>query len=279
MSTIFRWKEDDIFNLLRSCDKDEVLPFILKYLPIGNRVLESGCGLGRFVKYLQDRGWEAVGIEYSGEATAMVHRTWPELKIIQGDVVYSPFSGETFDGVISLGVVEHWLEGPEKPLRETYRVLRRGGIAIITVPCLNGIRRFKRLIWWKEAGEILRYFLRLIIKGKTGYPFKLNRFQKGYKYVVCPSIGPFHEYNMTPGNFAAEVRNAGFELLEHRALDHIDGLYHELNPFKLLVKFQDWDFRISRPARQFNEFLKAIPFLHCHTQIIVARKPHTEHSN
>jgi SAM-dependent methyltransferase len=228
------------------------------------------------VKYLQDRGWEMVGIEYLEETTAMVHRTWPELKIIQGDVVSSPFRRETFDGVISLGVVEHWTEGPEKPLRDIYRVLRGGGIAIITVPCLNSVRRFKRLIWWNDLRDISRYFLRLAFKGKSKYPFKLNRSQKGYKYVVSPSIGSFYEYHMSPSNIAAEVRNVGFELVEHRPLDHIDGLYHELNPLKLLVKFQHWEFKTSRFAQHLNEVLKKRPFFHCHMQVIIARKPNTK---
>jgi SAM-dependent methyltransferase len=45
-----------------------------------------------------------------------------------------PYAGGTFDGVISLGVVEHDEAGPLAALRELRRVLRPGGVAIITVP-------------------------------------------------------------------------------------------------------------------------------------------------
>jgi len=276
MSTIFHWKADDIDNLLNSCEADEVLPFILKYLPTGTLVLESGCGLGRFVKYLEDRGWDIVGLEYSKHSICIIHKTWPNLKVIQGDVALSPFREKTFDGVISLGVVEHFIDGPGKPLKEIYRILKNDGIAIITVPCMNRVRMLKEMIWWNDFREALRYVMRSIVKGKPTYPFKLNRLMHEYMYVVHPSIGPFYEYHMSIDRFAAEVRRVGFEIVEHQPLDHIDGLYHELNPFKLLIKFNKWEFKVSRFAYCLNEALMAIPFLHCHMQVIIARKSWNE---
>ncbi len=276
MSTIFHWKEDDIDSLLRSCDTDEVLPFVLKYLPTGGRVLESGCGLGRFVKYLQDRGWDMIGLEYSKPSLDLVHKTWPQLKVIQGDVGLSPFREETFDGVISLGVVEHFVDGPDKPLKDIYRILKKNSIAIITVPCMNSVRMFKELIWWNDLRDAFLYILRSIIKGRPSYQFEFNRLRNGYKYIVAPSIGPFYEYHMSVERFAAEVRRVGFEIVEHQPLDHIDGLYHELNPFKLLVKFNNWEFNISRFAYRLNKILMAIPFFHCHMQVVIARKSCTK---
>lgn len=274
MSIVFSWNLYDIDSLLASCEKDEVLPLILKHFPKGSKVLESGCGLGRFVKYLEDRGLEMTGLEFSHESCQMVSSKWPELNIVQGDAADSPFPEKSFDGAISLGVVEHWTEGPEKPLKDLFRILRCGGLAIITVPCFNRVRKLKRMLWWEELRNILQFFLIAVIRRKSLKSLKLNKLQSTFKYVVYPSIGPFYEYRMSPDEFAAEIRKAGFEIIEHLPLDHMDGLYHELNPFKLLVKFRNWDFTASQIGIDLNQALKKTPFLHCHMQVVVARKPY-----
>ena len=120
MSTIFQWNPADIKALLETCETDGLLPLILKYMPKGADVLESGCGLGRYVKYLEDKGWHTVGLEWSQETLKAMHGVWPELKVVMGDAANSPFPENIFDGVLSLGVVEHWSEGLEATLRDIY---------------------------------------------------------------------------------------------------------------------------------------------------------------
>lgn len=53
-----------------------------------------------------------------------------------------PFQSERFDVVSAIDVLEH-LERPEKAIRETYRVLRQGGVLLCQVPNLAswGLRR------------------------------------------------------------------------------------------------------------------------------------------
>ncbi len=273
MSIIFNWQKNDIYNLLNSCEKDEILPFIKCYFPIGSSILESGSGLGRFVKYMQDRGWKMTGLEYSNESNTIVRSTWPELKIVQGDVACSPFKSESFDGIISLGVVEHWVDGPEKALTDMFRLLKKGGVAIITVPCLNSIRRFKRFLWWYDFRDFVLYLIRLVFRKKPNYPLKLNRLQKKFKYDISPAIGPFYEYHMSTHSFEKEINRIGFEIIEHNPLDHIDGFYHDLNPFKIFIKFHRWEFHTTLIAMYINKILKKIPYFHCHMQVIIAKKP------
>lgn len=260
-------------SLLASCPKDDVLPVILKHLSKGSKLLESGCGLGRFVKYLHDCGMDITGLEISELTCTAVRKKWPEVKIIQGDASNSPFRSNSFDGVISLGVVEHWVSGPGDPLKDIFRILKPRGVAIITVPCFNRIRRLKRKIFWDEFWRILRDFPRLIIRRNFAQLLMVNRFRRGFKYVVSPPIGRFFEYRMSRDEFAAEVLQAGFEIVEHIPLSHIDGIYHELNPFKMFIKFENWDFKVSSMGRYLDQALMKIPFLHCHMQAVVATKP------
>jgi SAM-dependent methyltransferase len=265
MSTIFQWDPNDVETLLTTCETDGLLPLIIKYMRRNTLILESGCGLGRYVKYLQDRGWQMVGLEWSQNTLKALHGVWPELEVVVGDAENSPFPDNTFDGVLSLGVVEHWPKGLEKPLRDIYRVLKPGGVAIITVPCLNRVRQIKQRLFYNE----FRALMGCIIKRKWK---PLNRFQKDYKYMVYPASGNFYEYRLSKEEFLSEIRKTGFQVLEHLPLGEIDGIYHELNPLKVLVKFHTWKFKVSVIGCLVNNILKKWPFFHSHMQTVIVTK-------
>jgi len=42
MSIVFKWNEEDYFDLLESCDNDDTAPYILKYMPKDGLVVEAG---------------------------------------------------------------------------------------------------------------------------------------------------------------------------------------------------------------------------------------------
>ncbi|HEV3167159.1 MAG TPA: class I SAM-dependent methyltransferase, partial [Isosphaeraceae bacterium] len=94
----------------------------------GRRVLDLGCGKGRFARHLQERGAEVIGLDQSatmlGQA-ALVHR-------VHGSTRRLPLADESFDAVIAIEVVEHLDErGLDETLAEIERVLRPGGIVAI----------------------------------------------------------------------------------------------------------------------------------------------------
>jgi SAM-dependent methyltransferase len=53
---------------------------------------------------------------------------------------------------ISLGVVEHDERGPDPILAEAGRVLERGGVAVVSVPYRNGVRRLAEP-WLRARGR------------------------------------------------------------------------------------------------------------------------------
>lgn len=106
MSVIFNWKKEDFGYLLKSWDKDEATPYILKYLPKSGKIIEAGCGMGRFVKYLSDRGYDnIIGIEYNGETVHYIKEIAPELNIIQGDVLNMPYRTRSIGGIFHWGLL------------------------------------------------------------------------------------------------------------------------------------------------------------------------------
>ncbi len=278
MYVIFTWKKEDFEYLLKSCDKDEATPYMLRHLPKSGKIVEAGCGLGRFVKYLSDKGYDIEGIEYSEETVRNVKKIAPELNIIQGDIINMPYRTESVDGIVSLGVIEHFISGCNEPLKEMYRVLKYGGIAIITVPSFNLIRKIKTYLYINEIGYFTRPIrmvkqsntLRRILGRKTpAKKLSYNRNQLDL-YNIWPTFGDFFEYRLTKKEFEDVLLGVGFRIIESTPIAHMDGIYHEFS--RLLVSFRNWEFSPSIIGTCLNRLLSKVPFCHNHMHLCVVRK-------
>ncbi len=116
-----------------------------RWLPPGATVLEAGCGPGHWVKFLREKGYEAVGMDLSEPGLQSSLRVAPSLRVARGDLMATPFQNDAFDAYVSLGVIEHFEEGPQQVLAEALRVVKPGGIFLFSVPFMNWVLRFKLL--------------------------------------------------------------------------------------------------------------------------------------
>src|SRR3569623_1863550 len=77
----------------------------------GKRVLDVGCGAGRFVEIALEAGAQVVALDYSVavEACREYHREkFPHsLNVVQGDIYHLPFRPGQFDFVYCFGVLQH----------------------------------------------------------------------------------------------------------------------------------------------------------------------------
>ena len=115
-----------------------------KYLPDkGSRILEGGCGYGHIVDAMDHWGYRATGVDFASETVAKIKEIMPNLDVHCGDVRALDYENDYFDGYWSLGVIEHFWEGYDHVLKEMKRVLKPGGYAFVSFPCISRLDRLK----------------------------------------------------------------------------------------------------------------------------------------
>jgi ubiquinone/menaquinone biosynthesis C-methylase UbiE len=107
----------------------------------GMRILESGCGTGRWMAYFEKLNNRAVGVDDSWGPLRVAREHDPDMRLVRGNVLHKPFLKDSFDAVFSSYVAEHFPEGPEALFREIHRVLKPNGLFFVVVPFNNVFRR------------------------------------------------------------------------------------------------------------------------------------------
>jgi SAM-dependent methyltransferase len=107
----------------------------------GMRVLESGCGTGRWMAFFEKLGNRTVGLDDSAGPLRVAREHDPAMTLVRASALLSPFKDNSFDAVFSSYVAEHFEEGPEALFREIHRVVKPGGLFFVVVPFNNAFRR------------------------------------------------------------------------------------------------------------------------------------------
>lgn len=119
--------------------------------------MEAGCGSGGVCFRLEDLGVKSLGIDIVPnivkDAYLFAKTISSEAQFIIGDITCLPLRSKSLDGVISLGVVEHFRLTDEtfQAFKETYRVLKDNGKALFTVPNLFVSVRNKFLLFFSKG--------------------------------------------------------------------------------------------------------------------------------
>jgi SAM-dependent methyltransferase len=135
------WSGQQLAHLLAVAERDPLSGHLVRHLPADGVVLEAGCGLGQYVLYLRRRGFATIGADFSFPALAAHRQHHRESPLTALDLRQLPLADGAIAAYISLGVVEHLESGPLPFLGEAARVLRPGGLALVAVPWVNGLRR------------------------------------------------------------------------------------------------------------------------------------------
>lgn len=115
---------------------DRYLRTLSRFLPTG-RILDIGCATGLLVKRLVDQGYDAIGIELNAQSARHGRETFG-VDIRNAPLESCALDAGSFDAVFLTDVLEHTAH-PRTFLREVHRILRPGGLAMITFPDICSI--------------------------------------------------------------------------------------------------------------------------------------------
>jgi SAM-dependent methyltransferase len=95
----------------------------------GVRALDAGCGVGRLTYAMRQLGATVTAFDYNDRAVAITHDFFKDdsaVRVMQADILRLPFAPESFDVVISFGVL-HYTEDPERAFDALARLVAPGG--------------------------------------------------------------------------------------------------------------------------------------------------------
>lgn len=176
----------EIRNILINHIHDSQLKrFASSYLR--GRLIDIGCGTKPYKDLLAPYVHEHIGVDQEG--------TLHDKSNIDlfGTAYQIPVGDASFDSAVCTAVLEH-VEEPERALRECYRVLKPGGVAIYSVP----------LIWHlheepKDFYRFSKYGLKYLFE-KTGFEVVELKALSGF-WITLGQLFVYYIYHFNVGPF------------------------------------------------------------------------------
>ena len=170
--------KSDIF--LKEGIPEEFFPF-----PANSQVLDIGCGVGMWTRELAKRGYQVSAIDLTNNGVEITKKSLAVFNLsanVQvGDAEELPFSKSIFDGVVCHGVIHH-TPNTAQCVSEMIRVLKPGGIAVVSVYYKNIILRSKLLT--RLVALLCSHWIKLPGRGRenlltSGNPNEIVRIYDG----------------------------------------------------------------------------------------------------
>ena len=242
----------------------------LKYLKKEDKIIDAGCGFGKWVIYLHRLGYDIKGVDNNDLAITKLKEHDNSISIEYGDILNLNYPDNYFDAFISMGVIEHFEGGPIPALKEAYRVLKPNGLIFVSTPTVNMIRKLiiQPILNLINANHKLLAFPLLVIKQRWIKKSK-KELKKRKRYYH------FLEYRFTIKELQTFIRNAKFEVIQTiphdfpGSKDHAIGLAVD---FPFLKDPYGYNFKLNRIGKLISRLLNYIsPWIACASVLCVGR--------
>ncbi|MCX6082560.1 MAG: class I SAM-dependent methyltransferase [Chloroflexi bacterium] len=207
------------------------IPFT-RHLKKTDIILEAGCGTGQWVIALRKRGYNCIGTDYATQTLGFSKQLY-DMPYFSGDITTLGMASESCDAVISLGVVEHRQEGPEPFISDMLRVLKPGGLLLISVPYFNDLR-----VWRANHGA----------------------------YQDSISGLDFYQQAFTKNDISNILTKNGLKILEYYPYEHRKCLRQEI---KLVTFFGPF---LSKVFQKLSDYIPYVNSQLGHMLLVVAQK-------
>ena len=138
---------------------EKVIRYLLKY--VNGKTLDFGAGSAKYKQIIKEK---------TGEYLAFDMFSGPNIDVV-GDASNTLFPEENFDTIISTQLLEH-VERPWLVIKEIRRILKRGGVCILTAPFINPSHN--------DPGDYFRY---------TTSGIKSLFKNENFEIIECDSYG------------------------------------------------------------------------------------------
>jgi SAM-dependent methyltransferase len=156
----------------------------------GAVLMDYGCGSGWFAARMRDRGWNALGMDFSPHAVHAAKANF-DLRVIQGTLPHPAVPNDSLDALTLRAVLEH-VHRPCELLDAAYHALRPGGWLYLSVPNLSS--------WGFQAF------------GRSWFPLD----------------PPRHLLHFTPATLRQTVEKSGFEVSDSTTRGHAKWLLYSV---------------------------------------------------
>ena len=133
----------------------ERIDILKKYKPAG-RLLDIGCATGTFME-VASQNWDVFGVEISEYASQKAQEKG--LKVLQGDLVNSPYADQKFDIITMWDTLEH-LNHPTQVLQTLKKMTNTGSIIAATTGDVGSLASILTGKYWHlfNIPQHLSYF-------------------------------------------------------------------------------------------------------------------------
>jgi len=242
------WQAAGINNIMQIFNYPRVqkqVAIYFKYLPKNKPILEGGCGLGPYLLYFRKLGYNVLGVDYNFDPLAKISANQRNIPLAQADVLNLPFPDNSLGAYLSLGVIEHFTQGPEKAIQEARRVLEPQGYFLVAVPNSSILQKIKFPVNCMKRNQFMRKIL--------GKPEKKYYWEQYFKV----------------NELAKEFRSAGFKIKEIIPVDH----EHALMDFMGIFRQKDsYDAANKWGTRLGNIFERVAPCITAGENIFICQK-------
>jgi ubiquinone/menaquinone biosynthesis C-methylase UbiE len=174
--------------------------FFKKYIKEGDKVLDLGCGNGRFYPFVKNiKNISYTGIDNNETLISHAQNIYSSTNFIVGDLLRIPFCDKA-DIVFSIASLHH-IPSPllrNKSIQELNRVLKKNGYVVVTT--------------WNL---FQKHYIKHIIKSLFNFIVRFGKYDWNDTFIPWSNTGVERYYHaFTPGELKNLFKKNSFDIIE-----------------------------------------------------------------